>query len=418
MADNNITLLLSLANHAIHNNSDFQEDCSGADWEAIFDLAKKNRIIPLLYDLADCLFGRGIIPAKIISHWKELAFKSMLSACEKNRLLGKLLEAAQEQGIIFVIFKGSVLADLYPKYTSRESSDTDIFVFPRDGEKAVRLLEDRGFHRDNAVSKEAVPVFVHEKFPYKIELHFSLWEDYSGAKIEALESMKLTDENSLLRVRACKMEITTLGYTEHMIYQLFHTIKHFSLKGANIRYLTDITLYVSRYLHLIDGKRFWDSMEKLGYSRFCENFFSICMYYLGMPGDILAGRTIRMNEDTQEFFMDIVNTGSTFSEVNANWELLNIFTPYFTGEQDVSKKKIKRSIPLLLPSSKYLSKEYAYVQKHTVLLPLAWLHRYIRCAFRWIRHKDNREYAKEKMKIIEHRLILMQKLGLVNGGRE
>jgi len=230
--------------------------------------------------------------------------------------------------------------------------------------------------------------------------------------------MNLTKEDSLIKINACGMEVTTLGYEQHFIFQMFHIIKHFSLQGVSIRYLVDVTLYLNRYEEYINFEKFWVKMEILSYAKFCENFFNICVQYLKMSPKILQGRKIRVSEDTEKFMMDLINVGSIFDEKNAGWQILGIITPYFIGEQDIPKSKFKRQIKILFPASKDLPNEYAYARKLKILLPIAWIHKCVYFLIKRHKHKGDWYDAKEKLTVAEHRLSLMRSLGLMDGGKK
>ncbi|MHB8128933.1 MAG: nucleotidyltransferase domain-containing protein [Mobilitalea sp.] len=418
MSDKIIRFLLSLVNSAIHEDVSFTEDCSGVEWEQVYEIARINGLLPLLYDQVKKISEVIIIPDEILTNWKDITFISMLHEFEKYRSLREILYLAKKQHITFIIFKGCVLANLYPKYSSRASGDTDILIYERDRWKAIKLLESLGFRKDEETSKELVYSYILDKIQYKIELHFSLWEDYKSAKIDLLENMDLTREQSLIGINACGMEVTTLGYLEHFVFQMFHIIKHFSLQGVKIRYLIDITLYLTRYHEYIDYKEFWNKVKVIGYDQFCENFFAICVQYLGMSAEIMEGRSKNVEKNTQRLLVDMVNVGSANSKINAKWELLDILTPYFTGEQDATNIKDKRKIDILFPQSMYLSQKYAYAKKYKMMLPIAWVHRFGCYLTNWFKHKEDWRKAKERLEIIEHRLSLMRSLGLLDGGQK
>lgn len=418
MSDNNVKFVLSLVNNSIHKKTSINMDLSGIDWEAVYDIARNNSIVPLLYDQIAMLSKQYEIPEDTMNKWKSKTFNSMLRECDKYRILRHLLSIAEKEKVRLIIFKGCALADLYPKYASRISGDTDILVYERDRENAVMVLEKAGFQKVESLSKDAVYIFFHKDIPYEIELHFSLWEDYKSARIDLLEKMELTKEQSLIKMDACGMQITTLGYEEHLVFQMFHIIKHFSLQGVNIRYLIDITLYIERYQNMIDLGSFWCKMEALNYDKFCDNFFAICIRYLGLTSEVLQGRGFKFTKNTDDFLEDLINAGSSRDKNNSNWELLGTFAPFFTGEQELSKLKIKRRINIVFPSRNYLPDKYHFAKKHVALLPIAWVHRFFSLSIKWLRNKDDWRNAKDKLKLIEHRLSLMKSLGLVDGGSE
>jgi len=412
-----IKFILSIVKNTIHEEVSSLEDCTEVDWQRVYEIAYDNMLLPLLYDPVQKLAEIYKIPEELLAYWKKIALESMLSEYEKYRALRQLLGLAKEQNITCILFKGCVLADMYPKYAVRVSSDTDIFIYQRDKDKVIKLFESLGYRKDEQSSKELVYVYRLDVMRHKVELHLSLWEDYKGSKIDLIENMNLTKEESLIKINACGMEITTLGYEEHLIFQMFHIIKHFSLQGVSIRYLIDVTLYVKRCKDYINFEYFWNKMEILNYDKFCENFFSICVQYLDMSPEILEGREIRVIPDTEKFLRDMINVGSIFDKKTTEWQLLSIMSPYFSGGHDIPKSKFGRQIKILFPASKDLPNEYAYARKYKIFLPIAWIHKYCCFFIKWHKHKGDWYDAKEKFIITEHRLSLMKSLGLVDGGK-
>ena len=74
----------------------------------------------------------------LLSYWKTASATCQVHEFEKYMILRKLLKSAKDRGITLVVFKGCILANLYPNYTYRLSSDTDIFVEEHDKVKAIQ----------------------------------------------------------------------------------------------------------------------------------------------------------------------------------------------------------------------------------------------------------------------------------------
>lgn len=411
-----IQLILALVKNAMSESEPVDVDCTDIRWEDVFEIAIRNQLIPFLYDPVERLAAQYPIPKDLLRGWKQVAIRSMLEEYDKYRALKLLLHEAEKENIKFIIFKGAVLASLYPKYYERFSSDTDIFVYQKDKDKAVALFERMGYVKSEAASKESVFVYHLRKPLFVVELHFSLWEDYTGTKISLMEEMNLTDEATLIRVHACGINMNTLGYEEHLIFQMIHIIKHFSLQGVSVRYLVDVTLYINQYGKQIDFNSFWRKMKQLSYGTFCDNFFCLCIHYLGLSPDIMKGREGSVIGVKKHLILDMIQVGMMFADKQAGWQLLGLMTPYFTGEAEIPKTKFKRKLVLLFPKSKNLPEEYAYAKRHPFLLPVAWIHKLLFYLIKWHKNKNDWYNAREKLTIAEHRLALLQNLGLVERG--
>lgn len=348
--------------------------------------------------------------------WEEPAgYKTftVLKEYEKYRCLRDIITLSKKEGLHFVIFKGCILADLYPQYAERISCDSDIYIDKEEKEQALKLLYTYGYEKNEEHSKEEVTVLVHKERFHTIELHTCLWEDYIGKRLSILDSFELTREDKRITLEACGFEVTTLGYQEHLIYQLFHIIKHFSLQGVGMKYLADITLYVNAYGKYLDYDDFWNKLEQLGYTKFCYYLFVICVEYLGMDDTILSGREMTMGDELYGFMQDLLQVGNPSDGNQVSWQIFGTLTPYFTGEKKTSTSKWKRRLEVLFPRAEDLRDDFAYAREHKILLPIAWVHKILMYFIKYQKHKDEWYNASEKLNAAEYRIGLMNDMGLI-----
>lgn len=346
-------------------------------------------------------------------HKIEIPVNLIVKQYNQYRCIRNIVNAAKEKGLLLILFKGCVLADLYPEYIQRISCDTDILVYQEDRNRAEQLLEELGYVRNQEKSNPEVQVYQLEKPKHNVELHTCLWEDYTGRRLDILKDMKLDARESLLTMEACGIEVTTLGYEEHLIYQIFHIVKHFSLQGVGIKYLTDIALYVDTYGQYIDYSAFWRKMERLGYDKFCYEFFKLCIDWLGMKDDIIHERQEETGIERMLLLEDLFQLGKTYSDKTAGWQILGMMTPYFVGEKGGSQSASRRRLQVIFPASKDLPDEYHYAKKYPVLLPIAWGHKAIRYLIRYQKNRKTWYSVSEKLDVAQKRIELMDSLGLL-----
>lgn len=380
------------------------------DWGEMFALAHNNNMESILFDAANSQNGMS---DELREQWSRYRMLTLISEKQKLFSLQRILDKAKEKNIELTVFKGCVLADLYPLYALRTSSDTDILVDREDEEKAVSIFTECGYELDEEHSKGNVYVFYNPQYKHMVELHFCLYEDYEGSKIEMLKKMQLDKKESRVKLNVCGMEVTTLGYEEHLIYQLFHIIKHFTVEGVGIRYLTDITLYINRYYDKIDFKDFWNKMKKLGYSVFCEKFFAICVDNFSMDKRVFEHHRCELKEQDYILLLeDLLCKGNIDKDREASWQILGIMTPYLVGNEKVSDNKFIRKMQVLFPSADNLPDEFAYAKRHKWLLPAAWIHKCVRYVIRRTKHADAWYTPNQKLSAAEYRLALVRDTGL------
>lgn len=390
------------------NSCDFSE----LDYKEVYTMAKVNNLAPILYSTVMEKLQLDTTD-ETIKEWKANAAYHTIRQSLVCEELKKVLKGAKERSLEFVLFKGLVLADLYPQYKLRSSSDTDIFVYEDQSKEAVQLLLDLGYEKQEEGSKEEVPVFYSPKSKHKIELHYSIYEDYKGSKIEVFEKMNLVDKSTLIQLDVCNgIRVTTLGYTEHLIYQIFHIAKHFSVEGVGVRYITDIVLYVNQYYTSIHWEEFWENISLVNYDTFVQYIFSIGIHYFQLNENVLEGRKILEIEKLEPLILDLIACGEVVKKKNASWQILGTMTPYFAGDAAVSDSKLIQRIRIIFPTISLLSKDYSYAKRYKILLPIAWFHRWIKFGIRRVKARKDWYSSSEKIRIAEHRLSLMKMLDL------
>lgn len=412
--------LILLTNASIHTEGDIREtkeelqalEIGETELEEIYQYAVTNKLVALLYN--QVAKQKKLADAPIMQHWRAQAMSAVMRQYGIYNALRKVLLAAKEQNIVMILFKGSVLADLYPQYSMRSSSDTDIYVYPRDRQKSRALLEGLGYEFLPKHSKPMVPVFYQRESRHLIELHYCLWEDYDGAQMEILKQLQLDREESLISLNICGgMEVTTLGLEEHLIYQIFHVVKHFVLQGVGVRYVTDIALYINKYGSNIQWESFWRKIGKLGYEKFCVGLFTLAIEYFQMDDTCMQGRKHLTAKARENLLLDLLNKGKIMEEKEARWQILGIMTPYLEGKKKYEESSWKRNFKVMFPEVQSLSQDYAYAKRNKILLPFAWIHRAVKFAKKRLCKRKQWYSMGEKLDIVNHRLKLMKELELV-----
>lgn len=397
-------------------NLDKFSEIEESDWEKIWEILKVNHMIGITYQVIQQNLDWKI-SEKMRQSWKQTALYYGILQSKKRHDICNLLKLSEENNITMVLFKGEVLAQLYPEPLMRVSCDCDIFVDEKEKEKAVFLMEKLGFTYIEQGSKKNVPVYKNQNGT-KIELHTRLWEDYEGEITQILDSFHLTDKKTLIPVKLEGQTIFTLGYEEHLIFQMFHIIKHFSLEGVGIRYMVDITLYINQYIDFIDKKRFWKRMKQLRYAVFCDLFFKMAVKFFAMDNRILqdANTTMEIDED---LFEDFMNHGKLENK-ERSWQAFYELTPYYMRERTKKDSSLKILYKMFFPEKEKLKEEYSYMKHGPFLVPFAWTHRLWRIAKFKVKKKEMNQEVFAKLRKVEQRLSMMERAGLLekseNGG--
>lgn len=384
------------------------EILSNEEWEEVIKLLEMNKMLGVSYKTVEMLSDEEKPSKEIMNAWKNKAFAIGIMQMQKNIYIRNFLEEANKRGLTLVLFKGIPLAELYPEPAMRYSCDTDIFVYKEEKEMAEQLLLEQGFV--HVGGKENVPDYIKDN-KVKIELHSRLWEDYENEQTKYLDLLSLTNREKIVCDNFNGVKIYTLGYNEHFIFQMFHIIKHFSLEGVGIKYLMDVSLYVNKYIHLLDKEYFWEVMKQLNYDIFCDAFFKLAVEYFGMNKDILNEK-YASKRYSDELLDDIFMVGKLGADDDSAWKVMHLLMPYYLQEREVPCSRWQRMRYIVFPKAEELSDYYSYAKKNRFLLPVAWIHRIINRIL-----KDNNKQEEDvdtlkKTKKVEHRLKLLKDMEL------
>lgn len=402
-----------LTQYVATNKLEKDNDWENTDWKALFELCNTNKLVASTYDLVKEL---PVAPKELLKSWEQFRLMTFFRQKKCFHSLKSLLEDISNQGISYALFKGNIIADLYQNPYDRLSSDSDIYVDEKDREIVTNIIMNHGYEYVPEDSKDfLVSAFINRGVGHKIELHTCLFEDYKGSQIDLLKDMNLTDESKRLLLNIDGAQIWTLGHMEHLIYQLFHFIKHFIVEGVSIRYLIDITLFINRYFDEISWDVFWEKMQILRYESFCERFFFLCEKYYGLNPKVLQTRKCELGEQAEEaLLLDLMYKGNSSQSRQMDWQLIGSLKGYLEGEKtEVTGSPFYKKLRTYFPNQEDLNDYYMYAKKHKYLVPVAWIHR----LFHGMKFRSENKDAysvKEKAKAIDERERMIISLGLAN----
>lgn len=404
---------LRIIDCAIHNHTLQLEE--KPDWSEIYSLLLRARLDGVTYRTVSELPSAQQPDSELLSYWKKQVLKRGVRQIMANQELKYVLAQARQRHINLIVFKGASLAALYPEPNMRFSSDSDLLVSSGQRSAAEDMLNQLGYTYYPEASKEYVPVYRIRSGNRRlsIELHERLWEDYTGKQVNLLASLRLDAPESFLSMDACDIPITTLGYEEHLVFQIFHIAKHFSLEGLRLSYLADIVLYVNAYFSHIDFQHFQSVMKELKYDMFCDFLFKLGVTYLGMNPLALSEeyRDLPLNEHVLE---DLFMAGQTEEDPGQAWASTELIASYFTRNTAVASTSKKQTLRTFFPAPGDLKDKFAYAKKYPLLLPLAWIHRFA-SAFRYTLHCRKHNLSSTKvLNKANQRISLMNQIGMLD----
>ncbi len=388
------------------------------EWDEICSLLIKGKMLTVVYRTVAALGENYGLTKERLLGWQKETFAKGVKQLQMVNELRTVLTEAQNRKIRTVVFKGITLAALYPEPYTRLSCDADLLVRANQREEMEQMLVRMGYEKIEAASKEHVPVYIIKmgNRQLKLEIHDLLWEDYEGKQAEILQNMRLDAEETLICQDVCGIQVTTLGYNEHLIYQMFHIVKHFFFEGIPLRYFTDIALYIDAYADKLDFVKVRKEMERLHYGQFFDSVMKICYQCLGMKTNVLGNRLDKV-ELSERLLKEVLEIGKLNKSVK-QWESINFLSHYFMRTSKTKSTNFQQRRKQLLPLPSELNDRFSYAKKCPLLLPVAWVHR-VFYMIGYARHcKRNGMKTTESLEKAQYRLDLMRELGLTETDKE
>lgn len=360
-----------LINNAVMGSNEPICNLNESEWNQVYDVLRRNAVFGMCYLFIEANELNLNIPPMLFQKWKKDTFIHVLNEVAKREELKHILHAAKDQKLKFVLFKGVVLADVFSEPNMRFSGDTDILIKAHQREAAIQLFLEKGYTCKR--QKDNVDILSKNNH-YIVELHTSLWEDYSGKRIQNLENLKLDGDDKLILFRMGNAEAYTLNHAQHFIYQIYHIAKHFSFESIGIRYLLDISKFYNTFEKDIDLSYLWDALRKTGLEEFSKRLFNICIHTLFMHETIMKDREFDLGVEERTNLLTMFLREDSI-KTSSRWDVIGVLRPYFCDEMSGDSKSSIRSLKMLFPSTDQMGKHYLYVKKCKLLLPISWIHR-------------------------------------------
>ncbi len=379
-------------------------------WQTTFLALKK------LYDQGDLILNK-----KVFDNWYQEVMIRAIQITQRNTAVSKTINALEQKNIQCCVLKGEVLAELYSNPICRISSDTDILIDKNLEKKAVNILKQCGFSIEPRYPNSHHTRCCHP-LAGMIELHLRLcgelsedvWFNKKILNIEKYRRIKISQANY----------ITTLGITDGLIFITLHFIKHFLARGAGIRQLMDILLYMHYYDKEINWDRYKRLLKYLKYDKFINNAIGIGKKYLGFDENELPQS--RYNNDVMQKILFDMEKGGIYGKNEVGREgsykayTEERFKKFKRGRYSYYMNKLgirNITIPLLFPNRARMLIKYPYVKKNKLLLSVAWLHRFLNFILsvfkKKIKYHIKCQNSALSCDVVNERMDLIRKLDMI-----
>ena len=368
-------------------------ELSDAEWQELIDKSAQQKVIPMVYEaLGDNM------PEDIKRSCKAATMYNVAAQLKRNSEFLSAYKDLTAAGITPLVVKGIICRSVYDKPEYRSSADEDLFVpleqYPAFHEKMLEL----GFKANEPDYKNAHE----ERYMRDCLLAEGHWELFPQEN-DALNALNAYSKS--FWARACtqtveRVEMKVLEPTDHMIFLLLHTYKHFISSGVGVRQICDIAQWAKHYE--LNWTSIREAMKSMHGEYFAAALFDAGEKYFGMTFPEGWERA-----DSTELLNDALD-GGIYGSVDMSRKHSGSIT---LGAVESAHNE-KKGIPLMsaiFPNRAVMEMSYPWVKKSGALLPVAWGARIIR----YLGERGNNNTAAESMKIGSERLELLKKYRII-----
>ena len=364
---------LSLLKSSLKNEKYDGEKIDFEDLVYIYKMSEIHHVVPMIYNVAYNEDFFKECDANFQAMFKSSAFRYIFSQIQRTNHFLEVYKKLSEKNIKILVFKGIIFRNMYNNPDDRISSDEDILIKKEDYEKVKEFFLSEGFE---FIDKGEECAYFSKSTGLCIEVSTSLFSHESKAYGHLNKLFEDVFEKSI-KINIDKIDILTLSHEQHLIYIVFHNMKHFLTGGFGIRQVADFSKYIETYGEYINWEKFWSDLKDLNYDTFALNLIEISLKYLGFnndkityPDNITSFDELKNSQkyyiNSESLINDILDAGvfgaSTMDRKH---------TALMTLDAVEDKKKSNR-LKAVFPNVNYLKDNYTYLQKCPILLPVAW----------------------------------------------
>lgn len=360
------------------------------DWNALLNLSSIHSDTGILGYM---LMKHPALAPEMLPTMRKKCLQTISLSARRAERMEKLIGRLDANGIDHLLLKGFVVRNIYCVPELRTFGDIDFLIRLEDRSKCDALMMGSGFERGT----DWEPVFSYKKGIEYYEVHSDVMEVDISDKADYKGYFKRVWERAYLRNGH-----TWLPDKEfHLLYLLTHIAKHISGAGAGMRMYLDIALYVKRYRNEIDWEHFCGELEVLKFNKFVNTVFYAVEQWFGVESPIPL---FSMDEKLMADFLDITLGGGVFGFAGLDLGVNDLKKELRNG-QDADKGKTL--LNRMFPSAARIESRYTYLQGRHWLLPVAWVHRFLRTREKWGQHMAE---AKSIMRADEEKALRLKRM--------
>lgn len=356
--------LLSLCTSYLNDSPPEIEE---ADWRCFYELAKAHNLIGVCH----CVFNKNkelSVPKGVRQLFMDKFFDLVYIYECQSAALSDIEHCLTTAEVAYILFKGSVLRNLYPVPESRSMGDIDILIRDSDRSKAKAVLENAGFkcYAPNGAVREF------KRNNIILEVHTKIISEFGD------NAFSDAFENSVFD--GFKGE---LNDDYHFAYLIAHIAHHFKFYGAGLKLILDLAVVLKK--RNIDLNNVLSILREIRLDTFAKEILTVCFNWFGV-GKNYDNDTVK----TEDYLLRC----GAFGDLQENKAAIVVRRDLEDGKKYSSiKTKLRLAFP---PYSRLKNIPYIrFIEGRPWLTPYAWVYRF------FYNIKNKKQFLKETVEQID-----------------
>lgn len=199
------------------------------------------------------------------------------------------------------------------------------------------------------------------------------------------------------------VNISTMSATDHYVYLVLHSFKHFTSAGFGIRQVLDILLFEQEYADKIDWAYVEMVLKDIRAYSFWADLIYIGKQYLGFNSQLK-----RSENCPEDLLADLLGNGIFGNGTQEQRTALQMTNAAVAGN---NRSRVDTILRTIFPSKSQILNNHPELQEKPWLLPICWVKRWGRFL---VHNKANGgNLAAESMKISKRRIELLKKYDIL-----
>jgi hypothetical protein len=388
------------------------EEVTGEELCRVFALAQEHHVQPMIFESAYACPAAAQLDPAVLTLCRRNTVQTVMAQTVKTQEFLELSQYLRQENIRPLVVKGIVCRNLYPKPDYRFSGDEDVLCGEAQFKKCHKAMITFGMEPcSSTLDSYEVPYRKADGSLY-IELHKTLFSQDSDIFSDCNRLFDHAFDQSV-DIEINGTPVSTLGYTDHMLYLILHAFKHFLHSGFGIRQVCDMVLFANAYGQRIDWKYILKKCQGVRAEKFAAAIFEIGRKYLNFDAALAHyprfWREISVEIDPilEDLLCGGIYGASDRSRVHSSNMTLHAVSADKKGRK--SKGDVFFTI---FPPAKSLESRFPYLHRRPYLLPFAWICRifaYIKECF-----TEPSSAASEVIRTGERRVELLRQYDIID----